>query len=174
MLANNGEIQARWSLARGGLNFDLIYDPEKGVIKVRAGSSNVPIYHLFKALGITDAAMARGWGQDVYDANLKAARPQNLKKLHELFTRRSKATTPTDMEAAIRKYFTEETEVWPDAMKAALGKEFNSVTGESLMLSSKKLLAIQRGRSKDDPPPSELPDDRQILSACFPKDLTFN
>jgi len=164
-----GKIEAKWNLARG-LGFDLKYDPEKGHILMRVGTSNTPVFEILKALGVSEGQMRQAWGPVVFDANAQLSRPRDIDKLYKALGIRptTRGRTPTHAEKIeqIRKYF-DETEVWPEAMKSAFGKPYTSVNGENLLLSTKKLLAIQRGRTKESPPISEQPDDRQALSAKY-------
>lgn len=170
-IANNGEIQARWNLA-GKSGFDITYDPKRGLIRLKVGNSNIPILPVLKALGESDAAAQRAWGRVIYETNVKASSPsRDIAKLYKALKLRApgmkKDPDYDGQVAAIRKYFHENTEVWPDAMKSAFGKEYTHVNGENLLLSSKRLVDIQKGRTKDDPAPHELPDDRQSLSEKY-------
>jgi DNA-directed RNA polymerase subunit beta' len=168
-IASNGDIQARWNLARGH-GFDLTYDPVKGRMVMTIGDSNIPLYSVLRVLNVGDAAMERQWGPEVFRDNVKAAKPGDVDKiytaLHLRMADRSPGS-PAQRAEKIREYFEQETEVLPDAMKAAFGKEYTTVNGENLLLSSGRLLAIQKGRLKEDPPAHELPDDRQALSAKY-------
>ena len=169
-IANNGDIQARGNLARG-LGFDITYEPKKGRFLMRFGTSNVPMHPILQALGVSDAKMRQTWGEAVFAANQRAGRRE--RDVTKAFTALrlmppgQKRATHEQKVALLRKYFTEETEVWPDAMKSVFGKEYSNVNGENLLLSSKRLLKIQKGRSKDAPPIDERPDDRQSLSTKY-------
>ena len=170
-IASNDEIQARWNLARGR-GFDLKYDPEKGRIHMRVGTTNIPLYSVLHVLDVSDAAMQRSWGQVVYEENVKASKPtSDLAKLYKALALHppgaQKAPAAEVQAQAVRTYFDQDTEVWPAAMKSAFGKEYSNVNGENLLLSSRRLLDIQNGRTKDDPKPSELPDDRQSLTEKY-------
>ena len=169
-IANNGEIIGEWNLARG-LGFKLLYDPAQGKLTMRVKSSNIPLYSVLRILGMSDAAIERSWGHVIHMENAKRSRiDRDLPKLFKalgLGARKGAASTPEGQTAAIRTYFKEGTEVWPEAMKSAFGKEFSTVTAEALMMSSKRLISIQRGRNKEDPSKDEQPDDRQALSSKY-------
>ena len=170
-IAANGDIQGRWNLARGR-GFDLDYDPEKGRLTMTAGTSaNVPLYTVLKVLGISNASMEEAWGPVVFRENVKSAQHErDVEKMYKaLALRMSDRSVPTIEQKAVRvrEYFDKETEVWPEAMKSAFGKPYTTVNGENLLLSSKRLLDIQKGRTKEDPKPHEMPDDRQALSSKY-------
>ena len=170
-IAANGAIQGRWNLARGR-GFDINYEPRNAHMSMRVGTANIPLYPILRALGVSDGSMENAWGQLVLDANRRSSKfERDIDKLFKALTLRfadHRTTGTTDQKAErIREYFTEETEVWPEAMKSAFGKPYTHVDGENLLLSSKRLIDIQKGRSKDDPKPHELPDDRQALSSKY-------
>ena len=170
-IAANGAIQGRWNLARGR-QFDINYEPKNAHMSMRVGTSNIPLYPVLRALGVADASMENAWGKVVYEANRRTTKmDRDIDKLFKaLALRMADHSTggSTDQKAArIRTYFTDETEVWPDAMKSAFGKPYTHVNGENLLLSSQRLIDIQKGRLKEDPRSHELPDDRQSLSSKY-------
>lgn len=171
-IAANGDIQGRWNLARGR-GFDIDYDPLKGRLTMTAGeSANVPLHSVLRVLGVSESAMEGAWGPKVLAENRKAAKYDRdverlFKALGLRFADRATTGTTEQKAARVREYFETETEVWPDAMKSAFGKPYTNVNGENLLLSSKRLVDIQMGRTKEDPRPHELPDDRQALSSKY-------
>ena len=168
-IASNGEIQARWNLARG-LGFDLVYDPKKGHIRMEVKSTFIPLYSVLRVLDMGEATVQKELGRVVFEACVKDSKSGDLDKLFKALKIRNpsrRPLSPDEKARMIRRYFAEGTEVWPDAMKAAFGKEFSTVNGENLLLSAKRLLSIQRGRNKENPPLHERPDDRQALSSKY-------
>ena len=169
-IANNGEIQAEWNLARG-LGFKLIYYPVKGHIRMKLGETHVPVGSVLKVMGVGDATMERYFGRVVYEACKKDMKPVDLDKMFKSLRLRKQedrgTIAPDEKKRRILAYFSEQTEVWPDAMESAFGKPFSTVTSEGLLLSSKRLLAIQHGRNKENPTIQEKPDDRQALSSKY-------
>ncbi len=169
-IAGNGDIQGRWNLS-GGRGFDLDYKPETGKLLMSIGDSHIPLYSVLHVLNVGDAEMERAWGREIFQINVKAAKvDRDLDKMFDaLHLKLEDRTRGTAVQRAqrVRDYYEHETEVWPDAMKSAFGKPYTNVNGENLLASSVRLLDIQKGRTKDDPPVHELPDDRQALSEKY-------
>jgi len=159
-VAGSGKVLARWNLAKG-LGFDININRATGAMKMRLSSSNIPMYSILKVLGVSDTRMERAWGPEVLRANMKGARQrEDVLKAYKALKRPVKGEAPpteADATAFVRKAFLTGTEVRPDAMLSAFGKEFTHVNGENLLLSTKKVLGISSGKEK--------PDDRQSLAA---------
>jgi DNA-directed RNA polymerase subunit beta' len=168
-ISNNGQIQADWNLARG-TRFKLIYYPKNGMIRMKVGDTHIPVASVLAILGTGEATMEQYWGRHVFQFCKKDMKPSDFEKLFKAL-RLSKTgdrdLTPDAKKQRIRGYFAEGTEVWPDAMQDAFGKKFDRVNAENLLLSTKRLLAIQKGRNKDNPDLKERPDDREALSSKY-------
>ena len=157
--ATNGDVKARWNLTKG-LGFDIDINRSSGLMKMKLGSSNIPIYGILRALGVTDMQMEEAWGRSVFQENKKKYKPDDLLKAYKVLRRpRKDATLPGPEEAAksVRDYFLKSTQLRPDAMLAAFGKEFDHVNGENVLLSSNRVLGISRGEEEED--------DRQSLAS---------
>lgn len=170
LIAANGDLMGRWNLARGH-GFDIDYDPKKGKMSMGVGDANIPLYAVLRALGVADSAIDGAWGKEVADENRRKARYEAdvdklFSALHLKLDDHSHGAF-SDRVARLRRYFSEETEVHADQMKNALGRADTTVTGENLLASSARLIAIQHGRSKENPSAAESPDDRQSLAAKY-------
>ena len=162
IIADNGDIKAKWNMA-GGLSFDLDIDRASGAITMHLGSSNIPVYTILSALGVSDSQMVDAWGKEVFAANQKKARSGDIFKAWKVLKRPKQGESqPSVAEAAayVRDYFLNKTKLRPDAMLAAFGREDAAVTGSNLLMSSKRVLGISRGTEEED--------DRQSLAS---KDL---
>ena len=169
--ASNGDLLAKWNVAAGSNvgSFKISIerkDPKKigqMFLIVRSGASStvdIPVYPVLQAMGVSDSEMRAKFGDEIYEANRKAAKPDSLIRFHKALVNRDKSTKyspPSSAEAAkyIRDTF-EGAEVSPETMKTSLGKGFERITGEALLLSAAKLVGISAGRVKED--------DRQSLS----------
>jgi len=162
--ADNGVIKAQWNMAKG-LGFDLfIADRKTGFIKMNIGTSNLPVYSVLNALGVSDEEMRQSWGSETFEANKKKAKPDDLLKITKLIKRPKKgepAPTAASARADVANYFTTQTKLRPDAMYSAFGIKDDHVNGQNLLMSATRILGISRGTTGED--------DRQSLAA---KDLT--
>jgi DNA-directed RNA polymerase subunit beta' len=159
LIADNGAIRAYWNLAKGH-GFDLNIDPNSGVMKMKLGTSNIPLYRVLQSMGVSDEQMRNAWGSEVMATNQKRSKPQDILKVHKVLAGRGqkgyKPPTVAEAEEYTRKTFNE-TRLRPDAMEAAFGKPYDRVNGENLLLSSVRILNIAKGTGEED--------DRQSLSA---------
>ena len=146
LIANNGDIVAKWNTQKG-MGFDILLDPRTKKLKMKYGGPTVPVYPLLRVLGLQDAEIRRAWGDEVHRANA-TDKPAELSKIHKALTAKGKKgyrAPPTDeVNAFVRQAF-DDTRVRPDAMEAAFGLSVDRPTGESLLLSTKRLIGIARG-----------------------------
>lgn len=162
IVANDGSVVARWNIEKGGSGFDIAINPKNLQIVMHYGTSTIGIVPILLTLGIEAAEMKAAWGDRIYAANA-SAKMADLAKIHKTTMRFSGGNTddyvPPPMEqiqTVVRDVFKKST-VRPDAMLSAFGKEFTHVDGESLLLSTKRLIGIVSKREEED--------DRQSLSA---------
>jgi DNA-directed RNA polymerase beta subunit/DNA-directed RNA polymerase beta' subunit len=156
LIADNGEIRAQWNLAKGK-GFDLKIDPTTGLLKMKLGTSHIPLYQVLKTMGAQDAEIENAWGKEVSDINRKKTNPNEILKVPKSTARKpGEITSIAQAEEYTKKLF-DDTRVRPDAMTAAFGKPYDRVNVENLLLSSQRLLQIARGEREED--------DRQSLAA---------
>lgn len=169
--ANNGDLLAKWNVAAGSkVGSFKIYIERRNPKKIGemelivksgdASSVKIPLYPVLRAMGVSDSEMQAKFGEDIYKANQKASRPNALARFHKAIENRKRSTKyapPTSAEAAqfLRDTF-DGAEVSAETMKSSLGKGFEKITGEALLLSAAKLVGISKGKVKED--------DRQSLS----------
>lgn len=160
-IKQNGEIQAEFNLAKPFVKENRIYipfDPEKKQFKFKFGSVHLPLYSMLKATGVTDEDMKKAWGPEIYKANVSDRVEKNITDFYEKRLAKRGVRLETKgyqgIVDAIGAEF-DKTELLPDTTKAALGKPFNKVTGEALLLASKRALGVARGE--------HAPEDRDSL-----------
>lgn len=162
--ADNGVIKAQWNMAKG-IGFDLfIKDRKTGFMLMKIGTSNVPIYSVLAALGVSDEEMRQAWGPSTFDVNKKKAKSTDLLKIMKIIRKPKKGEadpTPATARTEVANYFQKQTKLRPDAMYSAFGIKDDHVNGQNLLMSTTRILGISRGTVEED--------DRQSLAA---KDLT--
>ena len=160
-IKQNGEVQAEFNLAKPFVRENRIYlpfDPETKAFKFRYGSVHVPLYSMLKAMGVPDEDMKKAWGADIYKANVSDKVEKNITYFYE--KRLAKRGVRLESKGyqgivdAIGAEF-DKTKLLPDTTKAALGKPFDKVTGEAMLLASKRALGVARGE--------HAPEDRDSL-----------
>jgi DNA-directed RNA polymerase beta subunit/DNA-directed RNA polymerase beta' subunit len=161
-IKQNGEMQAEFNLHKPFAKSPRLYipfSPEKRQFKLKYESSNFPLYSILKTLGVPDEDMKKQWGNDIYKANVTS--PAKIEKdVNSLYEKLSARGVTADGDTlqhkaqAILDTF-HEAKLIPDTTKATLGKPIDHVSGEALLLASKRILEVARG---DIPP-----DDRDSL-----------
>jgi DNA-directed RNA polymerase subunit beta' len=129
-----------------GLSVDL--DPKSREFKLRVGGSTLALKPVLNALGVSNAQIAKAWGEDIHRANdLTERRSQtSLDK----FQRSLKAGSISEARDLLQQV-----KLDPEVMKKNLGKAYKNITPEMLLETSKKILAVSRGKAE--------PDDRDAL-----------
>jgi DNA-directed RNA polymerase beta subunit len=146
----NGDLEARFNVS-GRSAFDLLFDPasKQFVMALNADKSKVPLYPLLKTLGVDDDTLERTWGRDIFVANKNA---RGVATAVEKFYKSDRKTdAPSRAEA--EKHLVETMQqavVRPEATALTLGKPFDHVTGEALLLATDKMKKVQAGHPEDD------------------------
>jgi DNA-directed RNA polymerase subunit beta' len=157
-VASNGDMRSEFNLRHGGdRNFSIELDRigKKLNFKTKKKESKIPAYPLLKVLGISDDALEKAWGKEVFAAN-KIEDPSKFEQTLVKFWRN------TDKDAASKeppsleklKEYTyshfDNTELYPDVTKITLGHPYSKADGKALLAASSKLLAVSRGEEKQD------------------------
>lgn len=144
-----GELETRFNVT-GRSAFDMKFDPAKKQFTIEyKKAKNIPAYPLMKALGVDDDALEKSWGKDIFLANKNAKRGSGAV---EQFYKTSTGKSPTshDVAVAYLQQSMQASKLRPEVTSLTLGKPFEYVTGDTLHLASKKLLAVQGGAPEDD------------------------
>ena len=149
----NEELEAAFNLSKGA-NFRLSLDPAQGHPYIEYGTTAIPLYSVLRKLGVPHGDIATAWGSDVAGHNEKAfdgKHDKHLAKLYEKVTHPSKrtATNPETQLEAVRAAYAA-TAMDPEVTKETLGKEFASVTPDSLLVASKRLLNVYKNNADTD------------------------
>jgi DNA-directed RNA polymerase beta subunit len=161
-IKQNGKLEAEFNLKTPLARQPRIYipfEPEKKTFKLEYGDSALPLYSVLKTLGVDDGDMKKTWGDAIYKENAvpPAKIEKDVNKLYEKLSKKGvKATGDTlkHKAEAIMEAF-HEAELLPETTKATLGKPLDHVSGEALLLASKRILDVARGEIP--------PDDRDSL-----------
>lgn len=137
---------------RSGKSFRMWMQPETGVFKVSVGQSNIPAYHLMRAVGVTDQELIKTWGPEVAEANIKASRAQDLQKLYSKFGgyRAEEGANEATQRAQLIN-FLQESDVDPDVIARTLGIADNRGINPAVLLrATQKMLNVTRREEEAD------------------------
>ena len=142
---DNGELEAHVNVM-GGRQQHLFLEPETGIFKMEVDKAKIPLVSVLRALGASDKEVRAAWG-DLAAVNFQKSSPADLSKIYKKFVSGGSATDARSRQEAIANAFAK-MELDPRITERTLGKPYKHVTVESLLASSRKLLAI---RNRDDP-----------------------
>ena len=150
----NGELIAEFNLSRGQ-NFKMQLDPISQLFVLIYANRKYRLWTLLNALGIGDTEIKKYWGEELLEINKKGALNTEASELTSIYKILYKKE-PKDFNEVItgvRNYFgngSESTEVDPDTTKITLGESIDAVNSNALLLTSKKLLGINKGEDVAD------------------------
>ena len=150
---DNGEIEAHANILPGkGSAHRYFLDPEKGVFKIRIGQANIPLMPLMKSLGASDRKLREAWGNELFAANAVKDDPAGLNKLYSRLVRKANQdpdAPPVSKQVAIAEAM-QKMEMDPEVNQRTLGQPFDRVSLDSILATTKKLLAVSRGEQEVD------------------------
>jgi DNA-directed RNA polymerase subunit beta len=149
----SGEHEAHFNVKPGtGRTFRMWMEPATGIFRVNVGQANIPAYPLLKIMGISDEAMQKAWGSDVYDANLNKVDKQALQKLYKRFSGSAfdPSASPEEMQQFLQESIPKSV-VDPGVVTKTMGlAQTENITPELMLRSTQKLLNISRGEEEED------------------------
>ncbi len=134
-----------------GKNLLINLDPATGYFTLKAGSSNIPLYPFLKGIGLTDAYIGRYFGEELLDVNRRKFNGRSDRELRTFVKAfdLTRSENPEDIKEAVLNYF-KLTPMDGEITKITLGKSFNTVTPEMILMSAQKLLKVMRGEAEED------------------------
>lgn len=151
-IAATGEPEIMFNLKKGfnQRGFRLILDPNKKNFSFKYASAKVPLYPVLSALGVSDGAMEKAWGKDLFNAAKTSPRDKQA-ALRKLLTSLKDPVPATEAGVidAVRSRFAD-TELRPDSTALTLGKPYATVNAEPLLKASTNLLEIHQGKREPD------------------------
>jgi DNA-directed RNA polymerase beta subunit len=144
----NEILEANFNVV-GGQNFNVTMDPEKGEPQLEYGSSKIPLYTVLRKAGVPHERIAKVWGRKLAEQNhdkLSRNASKHVDKLYKkvIPTYRQKGDLPPEekMKEVLRRY--SEARMDPDVNRATLGKGYDTISEDSLLDASGKVLRIFR------------------------------
>jgi DNA-directed RNA polymerase beta subunit len=153
----DGTYESHFNLMSGtGRAFRVGMDPATGSFNLNIGQANMPMYPLFRALGVGDDELRKAWGDDIYDQNKKHDDGSAVSRLYERFS--GEKTDAGEAAERLREYVAK-MKVKAAIARRSLGKygEFeededgnSTVTPATLVAATKKLIGMSRGEDEAD------------------------
>jgi len=122
------------------------FDPETHKYVLKHGTTNVGLFPVLNALGVSEDQVKKSWGKEITDHNKADAGKADLVKLYKSFYRKA-PDTDEEMFKGIKDKFSG-LSLDPEVTGMVVGKEYKQVTGEALLDSATAALKITRGEAK--------------------------
>lgn len=153
----NEELESHINVAPGkGRSHRIFMDPESGVFKISVGQANMPLYPLLRAMGATNETLQNAWGRDLASINAGKNDPQVIRKLYDrIVKKRVQGADEATMSQAVADSFNN-MELDGNVTKRTLGSAASRVDLPTLLATTSKLIALNRGEAE--------PDDRDHLA----------
>lgn len=152
-VAPSGDVLSEFNLQNpdqfaNGKSFKLRLDPQSAVFYLDHRNSNIPLYHVLKAMGADDGELRHAWGDEIFEKN------QSKYSADKTFNalKRAVGEGPKDGQDSsgwIQSLFSK-TKLLPDTTEKTLGKAYKTVDEDLLVTSTKRLLDISRGKGEED------------------------
>ena len=156
---NNGDLESHANVAVGtGASHRYYLDPASGKFFLKVGQAKLPLMPLLRSLGATNAQLREQWGRDIFAANENEDDPKGLAKVYDRFSTaedRRQILDDAGKQLAIQAAFSR-MRIDPEVSLRTLGKEHSGINLDTVMDTTKKLLAVSR-REQD-------PDDRDHMA----------
>ena len=144
----NGELEAQVNLTKGR-GFRMDFKPERRKFLLKYGTTNIPLYPVLQAVGISDGEMQTAWGPAVFAAAQKDHRKGDLQRLARALDKNAQVTTDEEAAEVVKQAYAE-TELRADTTATTLGTPFTQVNGAALLATANKLLGVSRGTAEVD------------------------
>lgn len=151
-IKENGELETHANILPGkGRAHRYFLDPERGTFYMRLGQAKIPLIALLKTLGADDRTLQDNWGPEIFAANRPHYSEAAVKKIYEKLVRRKPAVLESMQQRneLIKDAF-EAMEVDPGVMMKTLGKNYDRLSLETVLATTKKLIAVGRGEAEVD------------------------
>jgi len=151
IMKQTGEVHATINAAKGlPEKADLAIDPKTGIFKFIMGQSEMKLYPIAKALGISDEDMEKSWGSDILTQNRTgisaAVRDSTIRNAANRMTGKEYETTK-EASAALKEKFAGI--ILDRAInERTIGSASDTLDGPAIMASTQKLLRINHGDDK--------------------------
>lgn len=150
----NGVLEASFN-TQGGSNFSVTMDPDKGEPQLEYGTSRIPLYPVLRGAGISHQKIEQAWGKRLAAQNEKSAYPKRqaavdrlYKKVIPPYRQREGLRSADKLSSVFESY--SHSRMDPEVNQKTLGHPYSSVTPDSLLDASGKVLRIFRNPAEVD------------------------
>ena len=143
----NGDVETQFNVLKGS-GFRVRMTPETGVFRMKVGQSDLKLYPVLKALGVSDKDLHENWGKDLLNAN-KAADDKSegttvMKMIERLGGHLDQGLSLEDATKRLPEILAK-MEMDPGVTRRTLGKPYVNVDQHVILAATKKILGVHKG-----------------------------
>lgn len=129
-------------------NMKFVFDPKGETFSMLIGGHKIPMYSVLSGLGVKPETIRKGWGDKIYNANLRSARQvdADLTKLHGVMHRFISVPLDPARRAANLRQALSDTTLDPWVTKVTTGKAQTALSPEYMMSVTSRMLDQSAGR----------------------------
>ena len=150
----NGELHTTFNLSKGA-NFNVTIDPAKAAFYMVYDSTNIPLYPVLRALGVSHASIASSLGESIANENMKMFGEKQELAVNKLYQKlahesvfNAKASYAEKLAEIEKKLGA--TAMDPHVTNITLGAAHTKVTPDALLAAARKLLRVHDGHEQVD------------------------
>ena len=147
-IADNGAVESRFNTKTPDQRqnmFKVNFDPESHQYQLSIGATKAPLVPVMKALGVSDEAIQKAWGAEIYEHN-KSDDLGSLKRVYKALYNKEPESGPAMLEGIKAKF--NSLSLDPNVTEMVVGNKHDKVTGDSFLDATKALLDVTRGVKK--------------------------
>ncbi len=150
----NGVLEASFN-TKGGSNFNVTLDPEKGEPQLEYGTSKIPLYPVLREAGVSHDRIAQRWGAKLADTNAKSLSSKKDKTIDRLYQKVVPGyhqVAGMDTQGKAKEIFSRysKAQMDPEVNRRTLGNPYSNVTPDALLDASDKVLKIYKNPGEVD------------------------
>lgn len=148
----NDEIETHFNLKSGtGSGLRINMEPQTGIFGMRLGTSNIKLYPLLEAMGVSDEKLKSIWGKDILDINKRRSGGQkDILKIYEKLLPFSSPNVDSDKKVEAIVESLNKATMEPEINEVTLGNPHLHLTSDAILDSTKKIIKVSRGEQQED------------------------
>jgi DNA-directed RNA polymerase beta subunit len=149
---DSGEMESHINTKSGtGPSMRLFMEPETGVFRASIDKSNIKLYPVLSALGVTDDQLKEAWGDKILEQNRKAWDRGAFNKFYGKMLRHRANLEASDEEK--KQQILDRLSIAqldPEVTTRTLGRPHSNLSMDMFLDASRKLLRVNRGEEEED------------------------
>jgi len=150
-IRQNGELDTHVNIPHGsGPSFNMGLNRDTGIFTISFDQSNIPLYSVFRALGLSDEQLEQAWGKGTLYSNKAKADGSAVNKVYTKLVRAGDPSADESTQTAGMVAALAAMPLDSNVMQRNLGKPYTALSPAVLLAATTKLLGLSRGTATPD------------------------